>query len=115
MVTPTQVRRRARWAWFAAGVATGQVTLRIVFTVGDWLGGRSPVAHSLQAAAFTVLALALAVCARELRRRESQAYYWTARWQADEREAAAELGRGEGRRFTSPDDAIAWLKDQERP
>ena len=43
----------------------------------------------------------------------SQLYYWTARWQDDEREALAELARGEGREFKSAADAIRWLLDPE--
>jgi hypothetical protein len=40
---------------------------------------------------------------------ESQFYYWTAEWQADERESMLELERGEGIRFSSGHEAAAWL------
>jgi hypothetical protein len=39
----------------------------------------------------------------------NQAYFWTAEWQAGEREALAELANGEGRRFDSGAAAAAWL------
>jgi hypothetical protein len=39
----------------------------------------------------------------------NQAYFWTAEWQAGEREALAELAKGEGRRFNSGAAAAAWL------
>lgn len=38
-----------------------------------------------------------------------QLYYWSAKWQADEAEAVAELDSGEGRSFDSATDAIRWL------
>ncbi len=44
---------------------------------------------------------------------ESQLYYWSREWQEREREALAELERGEGREFESPTDAIRWLMDDE--
>ena len=42
-------------------------------------------------------------------RRTDQMYYWTWAWQVDERLAAAELARGEGREFESAADATRWL------
>ncbi|MGH3548884.1 MAG: hypothetical protein ACRDQU_12400 [Pseudonocardiaceae bacterium] len=39
----------------------------------------------------------------------SQLYYWTRAWQVNERRAAAELARGEGREFQSTTDAVRWL------
>ncbi|MDQ6617646.1 MAG: hypothetical protein M3083_23570 [Actinomycetota bacterium] len=38
-----------------------------------------------------------------------QLYYWSAKWQADEAEAADELARGEGRTFGTATEAIRWL------
>ena len=38
-----------------------------------------------------------------------QAYYWSAKWQADEQETVDALERGEGRTFASGQDAIRWL------
>jgi len=40
-----------------------------------------------------------------------QAYYWTARWQADERESVQALKRGEGQTFESAADLVAWLNN----
>jgi hypothetical protein len=45
----------------------------------------------------------------------SQAYYWHHRWQAAERETMASLTAGNGRRFTSSQDAIAWLLSDDEP
>lgn len=42
-----------------------------------------------------------------------QLYYWSARWQADERETRAELDAGEGRRFHTADGAIRWLLSED--
>jgi len=43
----------------------------------------------------------------------SQLYYWTTKWQRDEQEALAELARGEGRTFDTPQDAIRWLLSED--
>lgn len=42
-----------------------------------------------------------------------QAYFWRADWQAAEREAEAELARGEGPIFTTVEDGIRWLLSAE--
>lgn len=42
-----------------------------------------------------------------------QLYYWTTRWQEDERAAMIELARGEGHVFETAADAIRWLLDTE--
>ena len=44
---------------------------------------------------------------------ESQEYYWTAEWQAGEREALAEIAAGEGKRFQNARDAVHWLLSSE--
>ncbi|MCX4587046.1 hypothetical protein [Streptomyces sp. NBC_01481] len=44
---------------------------------------------------------------------ESQLYYWTSAWQANEQAAAGELERGEGRHFTDAEEAIRWLLSEE--
>ena len=41
----------------------------------------------------------------------SQEYYWTPEWQDAEREALAEIHRGESVAFKSADDAIRWLDE----
>ena len=41
----------------------------------------------------------------------SQEYYWTPEWQDAEREALAEIQRGESVEFESADDAIRWLDE----
>lgn len=41
----------------------------------------------------------------------SQVYYWTADWQEGEREALAEIARGEARYFATGTDAVRWLLD----
>lgn len=38
-----------------------------------------------------------------------QAYYWSRRWQHDERESVAEIERGEAHRFEDANAAIRWL------
>ena len=40
---------------------------------------------------------------------KGQAYYWSAKWQADEQETVDALERGAGRTFASGKDAIRWL------
>lgn len=40
----------------------------------------------------------------------TQAWFWTPAWQGGEREAAEELGRGEGERFESGDELLAALR-----
>src|SRR5258708_4807749 len=40
----------------------------------------------------------------------SQAYFWTASWQAGEREADEDIRLGRTRRFSDINEAIAWLK-----
>lgn len=42
---------------------------------------------------------------------ESQLFYWTHKWQADEAESTAELERGLGHSFDNADEAIRWLLD----
>lgn len=44
---------------------------------------------------------------------ESQLYYWTRVWQANENEAVQELASGKGFEFDSPDDAIHWLLSED--
>ena len=39
----------------------------------------------------------------------AQAYYWTRRWQAQEREALDDIRAGDFVRFKEPDEAIQWL------
>lgn len=39
----------------------------------------------------------------------SQRYYWSARWQRDERESLREIERGNVRRFANPLNAARWL------
>lgn len=39
----------------------------------------------------------------------SQLYFWTAHWQAGEREAESDIAAGRVRDFDDPDDAIHWL------
>jgi hypothetical protein len=41
----------------------------------------------------------------------SQAWFWTARWQAGEAEATAELVRGEGRAYESAEQFLASFRD----
>ena len=43
----------------------------------------------------------------------SQAFFWTAEWQRNERIADAELANGQGRRFATADEAISWLNTPE--
>jgi hypothetical protein len=43
----------------------------------------------------------------------SQIYYWSPEWQAGEREAEADLEKGDFARFDNPADAIRWLLDEE--
>ncbi|MCJ7623958.1 MAG: AbrB/MazE/SpoVT family DNA-binding domain-containing protein [Anaerolineaceae bacterium] len=43
----------------------------------------------------------------------SQAYFWTERWQAGEREAEEDLRTGRSRRFENVDDALAYLDEAE--
>lgn len=43
----------------------------------------------------------------------SQAYFWTERWQAGEREAEEDLRAGRTRSFESVDDAITCLDEME--
>jgi hypothetical protein len=40
-----------------------------------------------------------------------QAWFWTERWQAGEREASAQLARGEGRVFKTSEDFVKSLDD----
>jgi hypothetical protein len=42
---------------------------------------------------------------------ESQLFYWTRKWQADEAESAVELAEGQGQTFDNADEAIRWLLD----
>lgn len=42
---------------------------------------------------------------------ESQLFYWTSKWQADEAESICELDAGEGQTFDNADEAIRWLLD----
>jgi hypothetical protein len=44
-----------------------------------------------------------------------QAYYWTPEWQANEREAVAQLEAGNYCTFVDAADAIVWLLDEETP
>lgn len=44
---------------------------------------------------------------------ESQAYYWTRRWQDDEMESRVELSAGLGVAFDDPADAIEWLRSDD--
>lgn len=41
--------------------------------------------------------------------RASQAYFWTASWQAGEREAEEEIRLGRTKRFTTVEDLLRWL------
>lgn len=43
----------------------------------------------------------------------SQAYFWTERWQAGEREADADIQAGRLTRFSNAEDAILWLLTEE--
>ncbi len=43
----------------------------------------------------------------------SQEYYWTEEWQKGEREVAEDIRLGRTRSFSSIEDAIAWLDDDE--
>jgi len=43
----------------------------------------------------------------------SQAYFWTERWQAGERDAEEDLRAGRTRSFESVDDAITYLDETE--
>ena len=40
---------------------------------------------------------------------DGQEYYWTAEWQAGEREALAEIAAGQSKTFESAQDAVRWL------
>jgi hypothetical protein len=42
---------------------------------------------------------------------ESQLFYWTRKWQADEAETVVELAEGRGTTFDNADEAIRWLLD----
>lgn len=44
----------------------------------------------------------------------SQAYFWTPRWQAGEREADEDIKAGRVREFANIDDAIKYLDDHDR-
>ncbi len=46
---------------------------------------------------------------------DSQDYYWTPEWQADEQASLAEYTAGRARRFSTADDAIAWLLNDPTP
>ena len=37
-------------------------------------------------------------------------FYWTAAWQAGERESSAELKAGQARRFASGEELLSWLR-----
>ncbi len=41
-----------------------------------------------------------------------QDYYWSAEWQRAEKEALAEIRRGEGVSFDCLEDAIRWLQEE---
>lgn len=47
--------------------------------------------------------------------RQSQLYYWTARWRADEAESIRELEEGKGQRFETGMDAVRWLLSGDCP
>ena len=44
---------------------------------------------------------------------QSQAYYWTAEWQAFEKEADADIAAGRIEQFTSMNDAVSALRSPE--
>lgn len=48
----------------------------------------------------------------EVTRIPSQDYYWSTEWQRAEKEALAEIRRGEGVSFDSFEDAIRWLQEE---
>lgn len=48
-----------------------------------------------------------------LSRRRSQRYFWTQGWQEGEQEASEDIRAGKVHKFSSADDAIAWLRSSE--
>jgi len=44
---------------------------------------------------------------------ESQAYFWTAEWQAAEREASADIAAGRAHEFEDVEDLIASLEGED--
>ena len=41
----------------------------------------------------------------------SQAYYWTAEWQREERKAVEEIESGDFVRFSDSKEAVRWLRE----